>query len=169
MGIDGLGTKSVVGAHLPAGQALVADLDHVGYQVNRENVLGVYSVLANEARRLALVMDEQGHKLKIEPCGGDPVSYDAERGFNTKLDNLRAQCNSYVYSLANAAERLKDAAQAYGYTEAQIGESLRKIVPDARPGAALADLSPALKHPAEANPETPSPYPRLPDTDAGSK
>lgn len=162
MGIEGLGTKSVVGAHQPVVQALAADLDHVGYQVNRENVLGVYQVLANEALRLRKVVQDNGYKLEIGLCGGDPVSHDAQRGFNAKLDRLRSQCISYVASLANAAEQLKRAAQAYGYTEDEINASLTSVPAS---GATPNDLSPVLKEPPQAS--QPSLTPRLPVSDVG--
>ena len=163
MGIDGLGTKSVVGAHLPAGQALVADLDHVGYQVNRENVLGVYSVLANEAERLSKVMQDNGHKLEVGLCGGDPVSYDAQHGFSAKLDRLRTQCNDYVYSLAKAAERVRQAARAYGYSEDQITAAFRTAAHEGSPP----NRSPQLKQPPQAGPPASSPYAQLPRTGVG--
>ena len=168
MGIEGLGTKSVVGAHLPVAQALVADLDHVGYQVNRENVLGVYQVLAYEALRLRQVMDEQGHKLEIEPCGGDPVSYDAERGFNAKLNRLRIQCNDYVDSLTNAAEQLRQAAQAYGYTEAQIDGSFRTASTGLGIGP-LANPAPVVQRSVETSATPVLLKPALPDVGFGPK
>src|SRR5687768_2682408 len=113
----------------------VGGIGDLGFQVNRENVLGVYQLVQSEADRLDKVVQKSGYKLRIDLCGGDPVSKDAMETFNAELTRLRTQCEDYVRMLFSTAAQLKQTALSYGFTEEQIAHSLNSATsaPAAQP------------------------------------
>lgn len=132
-GVEGLGQRVLAGARSPQARAMAADLDHLGMQVTPENVLQVRNVLKAEAVRLSDVMRVNDYKLRVDLCGGDPVSADASRGFNAKLDNLRAQCSGYVKALRDAVKVLEQTAATYGRSEQEIKDSFDAFRPEPPP------------------------------------
>jgi hypothetical protein len=164
MGIEGLGAKSVGGtaAQLPGGPALVADLDNLGFQINKDNIREVYQLLAQETDRLKDVMNRNGFKLKVDACGTDPVSPEAAAVFTAKLDKLKGQCNNYVTALKNAADHLRHTALSYGYTDDQVKASLTSI--PTGPQAAPTSAKPLLPGPDQFDPMGSVARPYLPPT-----
>ncbi|WP_232662935.1 WXG100 family type VII secretion target [Pseudonocardia sp. TRM90224] len=114
-------TRPGPGPFRPRLDAAVAD---VALQVNRENVLKARAVLLAEADRLDDVIDNNlQHGLGIGLCGGDPVSKDAQKAFNERIDGLVQHCRTYNRDLREAAHALDDVARRYGYTEEEIAAS----------------------------------------------
>jgi hypothetical protein len=138
MGIEGLGAKSVGGtaAQLPGGPALAADLDNLGFQINKDNVREIYQLLAQETDRLSNTMGQNGYKLKVDACGTDPVSPEAAAVFTAKLTRLKDQCVNYVTALKSATDHLYRAALSYGFTDDQVKASLTSIPTEPQPASA---------------------------------
>lgn len=141
MGIDGLGALSAGGTGAPANEALVADLDNLGLQVNKDNVLNVHKLLYSEVLRLRTGMRQQDYKFVMGECGTDPVSPEAAQAFTAKMTRLRDHCNNYVDILASAAEQLNQNARTYGYTEEQIKASMSAVSTGQQPAPAIATPS----------------------------
>ncbi len=81
-GVQGLGQRAAA-AGGPSGMA--SSLDHLGLQVNPENVLKVRAMLMAEADRLYHDMWRYEPQSMVRLCGGDPVSRQAMDGFNVKI------------------------------------------------------------------------------------
>jgi hypothetical protein len=142
-GVQGLGQRVLAGARSPHAQALAADLDHLGMQVTPENVLQIRNVLKAEAVRLAAVMGANDYKLRVGPCGADPVSDDASRGFNAKIDRLKAQCYGYIDALDGAVKLLEQTAATYGLSEQEIEGSFRSFHPERPPEQLVSPMAPS--------------------------
>jgi hypothetical protein len=97
---------------------------NLGFSVSRENVLEAYKLVHTEWSKLGEVVSQNAPMLEIDLCGDDPVSHDAQRVFNPRLSELRAQSTTYVDGLDEIARKLLDSARAYGYTDDQIKASL---------------------------------------------
>ncbi|MEJ3652610.1 hypothetical protein WEH80_06470 [Actinomycetes bacterium KLBMP 9759] len=108
----------------PFRERLDAAVADVALQVNRDNVLKARAALLAEAKRLDDVLD--GHLRNysgIGLCGGDPVSADAQKAFNERIDALIEHCRTYNRDLREAAYALDDVARRYGYTDEEIAAS----------------------------------------------
>jgi len=111
------------GPFRPQLDAAVAAL---GMEVDRENVLKARAALLAEADRLdELVRHERGMMQGVGLCGGDPVSPEAAKAFNERIEALLEQCRRYNQDLREAAHALDDVAHSYGWTEDEITASFQ--------------------------------------------
>ena len=95
-------------------------------QVNRETVLKARAALLAEAARLDVEIGQRMHAYGgVGLCGADPVSPEAARAFNERIDSLVANCRAYNGELRAVASALDANARAYGYTEDEIAASYR--------------------------------------------
>ena len=94
-------------------------------QVNRDTVLKARAALLAEADRLDLELDQRKHGSEVGLCGGDPVSPEAARAFNERINASSTSCRAYNRDLRAAANALDATARAYGYTDDQIAASYR--------------------------------------------
>lgn len=124
-GVAGLGQRVLAGSQGPTDPSLAASLDHLGMQVNPENVLQIRAALLTEADRLDSLLGRHGRTLRIRAPAPDPVSGPTEALLNPKIDRLTDQFKAYVHALKAAGGVLKATAQQYGYTEQQITDSFK--------------------------------------------
>lgn len=122
-GVAGLGQRVLAGSQGPTDPSLAASLDHLGMQVNPENVLQIRTALLAEAERLADMLRVHSWELRVRAPAPDPVSEAAEATLNPKIDRLAAQFQAYVDALKNAGGVLEATARTYGYTEQQVKDS----------------------------------------------
>ncbi len=114
-------TAPEAGAHRTQLDAAVGAL---ALQVNRETVLKARAALLAEADRLdAQLRDKHSDLSRVGLCGADPVSPEAARAFNERIDALVKSCFDYNQDLRMSAARLDATARAYGYTDDQISAS----------------------------------------------
>jgi len=107
---------------LPA--SAVAALANFGMKVAPENILGLYAVVMEEARRLELSLVNFQMRHQVVPrLGGDPVSAPAAAGFQEATSELLVNCRRSIKELQDVADGLAQAARAYGNSEAQIKAS----------------------------------------------
>ncbi|MGO1049005.1 hypothetical protein [Crossiella sp. CA198] len=99
-------------------------------RVTREQVLRAYAVLYREGEWLREQLRALQDRLRLQPCGGDPVSIDTAKVYNWKFvdapDSIYRQYRKYSQTLLDAAVELRVAAEEYGFTEAEIAESLAR-------------------------------------------
>ncbi|WP_028925566.1 PE domain-containing protein [Pseudonocardia acaciae] len=122
-GIDGLGTRALAGQQGPDASAWAAKYDNLGLKVTPANVLSIYSVIAEEVARLQASIANFRNNTSggtMPKLGGDPVSPHAAGGFTDATQRLLARCKAEVENLDRVAQRLTDAARAYGKSEAEI-------------------------------------------------
>jgi hypothetical protein len=122
-GIDGLGTRALAGQQGPGAAAWAAKYDSLGLKVTPANVLNIYSVIAEEVTRLrtSIASFRDNHDGgTMQRLGGDLVSPYAAQGFTNATHQLLARCIAEVDNLDRVAQRLADAARAYGKSEAEI-------------------------------------------------
>jgi hypothetical protein len=93
-----------------------------GLSVDADNVLYVRKAILDEHKELLTVLGGEARDASstAKPYGGDPVSIDASVAFPQRADLLLKQCAEHVSDLLAIAEKLKDAALTYGYTEGEI-------------------------------------------------
>jgi hypothetical protein len=117
----GLGQRVLAGARTPAAEAVAGALD--GLRLNQDNVLHVRNALKSEYYALGDLMRLYGPMVRLEKCGGDPVSAFATPAFNQRIDAFMRHCMSYINALGNAVVALEETARAYGYRESQIADA----------------------------------------------
>lgn len=122
-GVAGLGQRVLAGSQGPTGPSLAASLDHLGMQVNPENVLHIRAALLTEADRLDALLHTYLLQLWVRAPAKDPVSIPAANLLNQKIGGLADQYKEYVNALTTAGDVLAAAARAYGYTEQQVKDS----------------------------------------------
>lgn len=113
-----------------------ANLDNLKLQVTPENVQQVATVLRSEADRLAETVRRMpagsilpgavgAESGPVGLCGGDPVSHDAAKALNVRINAMNTQMYGYVASLRAAADQLTGTASAYGDQENEAASSFR--------------------------------------------
>lgn len=122
-GVAGLGQRVLAGSQGPPDPSLAASLDHLGMQVNPENVLRIRTALLAEADRLDGLLRRHSRTLRIRAPAADPVSGAAEAALNPKIDLLAVQFQAYIDGLTAAGDVLAGTARGYGYTEQQVKDS----------------------------------------------
>lgn len=103
-------------------EAAKVHADAAGLSVDAENVLYVRKAILDEHEALLKVLTGEALDTSAmsKPYGGDPVSLDASVAFSERAGALLQQCELHVIGLLGIADKLKDAAVAYGYTEVEI-------------------------------------------------
>jgi hypothetical protein len=103
-------------------EAAKAHADAAGLSVDAENVLYVRKAILDEYEMLLTVLAGEGQDVidMSRPYGADPVSKDAFIAFPQRVALLLSQCKDHVLELLAMADKLKEAAAAYGLTEDQI-------------------------------------------------
>lgn len=124
-GVEGLGQRVLAGSPGPTDPSLAASLDHLGMQVNPENVLQIRASLLGEADRLDALLHIYLLQLWVRAPAKDPVSIPTADLLNQKIGGLAEQYKAYVNALTAAGAVLEGTARAYGYTEQQVKDSFR--------------------------------------------
>lgn len=122
-GIDGLGTRALAGQQGPGTAAWAAKYDSLGLKVTPANVLSIYGVIKEEVTRLTVSIDTFKAKSRdgtMPRLGDDLVSPYAAQGFTNATRLLLDRCQVEVDNLGRVAQRLADAARAYGRSEMEI-------------------------------------------------
>jgi hypothetical protein len=128
---------AILGANL--GSSLGANPTAGGFQVTAEALMNAANKLLEQAEILSKALRADALK-KITPCGTDPVSVLAVKGFQAKIEPLVQHTTAYVQNLKNAVDTLHDQAKSYGATDDQISQSwvsyMRQSQAPAGPAAA---------------------------------
>lgn len=115
-------------AHTPTG----APTDSLMVQIDETNVLQVHHELRLHADLMKEAQFESANQGPYSACGGDVVSVRAGKAFKDKIDQIKKVHDAHRRELSDAADRLRDAARQYGYTDTAIDASFA----DARDGIA---------------------------------
>ncbi|MCK2237423.1 MULTISPECIES: hypothetical protein [unclassified Crossiella] len=98
-------------------------------KVSREQVLQAYSIFKNEGDRLRYELGKLQDKLRVPPCGGDPVSEDTAKAMTWKFvdapDSYYHRYLGLAQSFLATAEQLQRTAKEYGFTDEDIAGSLK--------------------------------------------
>lgn len=101
-------------------------------EVNRDDVLAKRNALLAEAQDFRRFLTRIQDRLRMDPCGGDPVSHDVARVVSYRTidadDSYFKICEAWVENLYQAAETLAETARQYGYTDTEISETFRRGV-----------------------------------------
>lgn len=108
-------------AHAPRGTAS----DSLMTQIDVGNVRQVRAALLYEMDSIQRALRDAGDLRAIPRCGDDPVSRDAQRMFQAKINHIIDTHQARVDELHEACERLDLAAQAYGLVEERNATSFR--------------------------------------------
>ena len=98
-------------------------------QVNSANVLAVRNELRFQAEQMQRALHRASWDCRVEPCGQDPVSLDAAKTFDAKIQRIIEAHTAHLNEITEAADRLYEAARQYGYTEESIRASLDSMRP----------------------------------------
>ncbi|MEU6696476.1 hypothetical protein [Pseudonocardia sp. NPDC046786] len=112
-----------IDARLPRGTAS----DSLMTQIDIGNVLQVRDALAQQARSIQKALREAYGLANIGRCGDDPVSRDAQRMFQAKIDSIFAAHRAHVAELDEACARLGEAARQYGLVEDEAAGSFGSV------------------------------------------
>jgi len=95
-------------------------------QITVTNVLQTHAALTKQADAMQIALVDASLNLtNIPRCGEDPVSKDAQRAFQAKIDLILRMHNAHLAELREACERLRQAAVQYGLIEDDVTDSLR--------------------------------------------
>ncbi|MEV1291481.1 hypothetical protein [Pseudonocardia sp. NPDC049635] len=108
-------------AKLPRGTAS----DSLMTQIHIDNVLQTHAILAQQAAAIQIALTNAVALRSIPRCGEDPVSKDAQKMFQAKIDLILDSHEDYLVELREACERLRQAAVQYGLIEDDVTDSLR--------------------------------------------
>ncbi|ANY06104.1 hypothetical protein AFB00_07100 [Pseudonocardia sp. HH130630-07] len=95
-------------------------------QISVDNVLRVRAMLEEQEETLSAALDRAELGRVLEPCGTDPVSQGYTEPFQRKIDEVFALHHAHRAELAEAVDRLGDAAKEYGLIE---DENTRSFAP----------------------------------------
>ena len=109
----------------PEQQRSIADLVA---QVSVDNVLQVSALLEKQADTMERTLLKADQDLRLEPLGGDPVSRDAVAQFQPKIRQIVDVHWAHCVELRGAVDALRRCAFDYGYTEADLEASLRRLL-----------------------------------------
>lgn len=104
--------------HRPRGTAS----DSLMTQIHVGNVLQVHGLYASEADAIRRVLLDADWMRNIERCADDPISRDAQKLFQEKIDRIFATHYAHVMELLEAVTRLRYAAREYAFTDGEILE-----------------------------------------------
>ncbi|MEU6696690.1 hypothetical protein [Pseudonocardia sp. NPDC046786] len=110
-----------IDARLPRGTAS----DSLMTQIHIGNVLQTHAALEQQAIAVQLALHDASDLRSIPRCGDDPISRDAQKMFQAKIDHILDTHDVYLAELREACTRLKEAAVQYGLVEDETAESFR--------------------------------------------
>ena len=96
-------------------------------QVNTDNVLQVAALLRRQADEMEDVLTTASRDLQFNPCGGDPVSRDAQRLFQAKIDRIASVHWAHHAEVRAAADAMHSVARSYGYTDADLANAFVRL------------------------------------------
>ncbi|MGO1053710.1 hypothetical protein [Crossiella sp. CA198] len=98
-------------------------------KVSREQVLQAYSIFMNEGQNLRIELQQLQDKLRVPPCGGDPVSEDSANLMTWRFvdapDSYYNRYSGLADSFMETAEQLRASAKEYGFTDEDIAGALK--------------------------------------------
>ncbi|ANY05510.1 PE domain-containing protein [Pseudonocardia sp. HH130630-07] len=112
-------------AHEPRG----TESDSLMVQVDRDNVLGICSELRYQVEQMYTALETADRNAVQPPCGDDPVSIDAARAFDAKIEQIRDVHWAHLAEIERAIGRLREAAAEYGFTNDDIEASFKAELP----------------------------------------
>lgn len=86
-------------------------------QINIDNVLQVYRLFDERVAELRASLTSSAKLRDIPACADDPVSQDARRAFQPKIDAILDTHTAYLAEIVEARDRLKEAARSYGLVD----------------------------------------------------
>lgn len=111
-----------IDAALPRGSAS----DSLLAQVNAANVLAVHRALRTQFESMLAALGDVAWMNDIPACAEDPVSKDAKAQFQPKVRAILEVHTAHCNEVKEAADRLREAARQYGFTENEIEASFRR-------------------------------------------
>lgn len=99
-------------------------------QVTVDNVLKVAQAFQKHADDIEYVLLVHSKDLVLQPCGGDPISADACRRFQPKIDEIVATHRAHAEELRAAVAALERSAASYGYSDLEIASALGREIID---------------------------------------
>ncbi|BBG04288.1 MULTISPECIES: hypothetical protein [Pseudonocardia] len=99
--------------------------DSLMTQINITNVQQVRAALATQAGSIQEALRTASGLTAIPRCGDDPISRDAQKMFQAKINHIIDTHTAHLAELLEACRRLDEAAVQYGLVEADNTESFR--------------------------------------------
>lgn len=99
-------------------------------QVNADNVLKAAQIYQRHADDIDYLLLKHKKDLVLQPCGDDPISADACRSFQPKIDHIVDTHRAHAEELRAAVAALERSAAAYGYTDQEIATALGREIID---------------------------------------
>jgi hypothetical protein len=93
-------------------------------QIDAHNVLAVHALLAAQAEAMVVALRDANGLRAIPRCGDDVVSVDAQAAFQAKIDSILDIHQAHADEVREAADRLREAALQYRYTDDDIAAAL---------------------------------------------
>jgi hypothetical protein len=98
--------------------------DSLMVQITTGNVVQVHAILAAQAERMYTALKDAEWLRNLPAVGRDPVSLDAKRAFQPKVNHILDIHWAHYVEVREAADRLLVAARQYGHAEDAIGRAL---------------------------------------------
>jgi hypothetical protein len=98
--------------------------DSLMAQVHVDNVLAVHALLTAQAESMSRALRGANQLRAVPRCADDVVSVDAQKLFQAKIDQILDIHQAHLDEVVEAAERLREAALQYRYTDADIAGAL---------------------------------------------
>lgn len=93
-------------------------------QIDVDNVVAAYALFTRQAEEMQRVLREAEWVRRMERCGDDPISFDAQTIFQAKIDQIFDVHQAHLDEIREAANRLREAALQYGYTDDDVAAAL---------------------------------------------
>ncbi|MCO1575858.1 hypothetical protein M8C13_08820 [Crossiella sp. SN42] len=98
-------------------------------KVSREQVLQAHAIFRREGEQLRRELGALQDKLRVPPCGGDPVSEDTAVAMSWRFvdapDSYHRRYLALAESFLATAEQLSVTAKEYGFTDDDIAGALK--------------------------------------------
>ncbi|OLL71143.1 hypothetical protein Ae168Ps1_5646c [Pseudonocardia sp. Ae168_Ps1] len=98
--------------------------DSLMVQITTGNVVQVHAILAAQAERMYTALKDAEWLRNLPAVGQDPVSLDARRAFQPKVNHILDTHWAHYVEVREAADRLLVAARQYGHAEDAIDHAL---------------------------------------------
>lgn len=109
-------TPVTIDANHPRGTAS----DSLMTQIHTGNVVATHALLAAQAERMYELLYQADWMRDMQRCGDDPVSFDAKKVFQPKVNHILDIHWAHFHEVREAAERLREAARQYGHADADV-------------------------------------------------